>query len=161
MFTTVLRHPLALSHAPIVFIQYVAAMAIVQAVQTYEPGYAKLPIRLKWPNDIYALDPSSPAFASGSSPSPSDYVKISGVLVNTSYQDSEFTVVVGVGFNLANAAPTTSVDALAKAHGLPPVKAEKLLACIMTRFQELYTKFCRNGWDGELQEMYYRLWLHQ
>ncbi|KAB2570139.1 Biotin--protein ligase [Lasiodiplodia theobromae] len=161
MFTTVLRHPITLSHAPIVFIQYVAAMAIVSAVQTYEPGYEKLPIRLKWPNDIYALDPSSHAFISGSSPSPSDHVKISGVLVNSSYQDSEFTVVVGVGFNLANAAPTTSVDALAKVHGLPPVKAEKLLACIMTRFQELYTKFCRDGWDAELQEMYYRLWLHQ
>ncbi|GME57006.1 Biotin/lipoate A/B protein ligase [Neofusicoccum parvum] len=182
MFTTVLRHSITLSHAPIVFIQYVAAMAVVLGVQTYEPGYAKLPvnhigpqsrrcltfsrrstlpIRLKWPNDIYALDPSSAVFASSGSPSPSDYVKLSGVLVNSSYQDSEFTVSVGVGLNLANAAPTTSVDALAKAHGLPPVRAEKLLACIMTRFQELYTKFCRDGWDAELQEIYYRLWLHK
>lgn len=47
MFTTVLRHSIKLSHAPIVFIQYVAAVAIVRGVQTYELSYAELPIRFK------------------------------------------------------------------------------------------------------------------
>lgn len=37
---------------PVVFIQYLAAIAIVEAVQSYDTGYGKIPVKLKWPNDI-------------------------------------------------------------------------------------------------------------
>lgn len=40
---------------PIVFLQYIAAIAIVEAVQSYGEGYEKIPIRIKWPNDICGL----------------------------------------------------------------------------------------------------------
>lgn len=171
-----LRHSVALSAtAPVVFIQYVAAMATVHAVHTYEPGntaYSKLPVKLKWPNDIYALDPSSPAFPSPSSnpetrPSPTakDYVKIGGVLVNSSFQGSEYTIVPGIGVNLANAAPTTSLNALARSMGLPPFAPEKLLARTLSVFESLYSRFCREGWAGgpggdTLEALYYAAWLH-
>lgn len=162
MYSTVLRHSVALSQsAPVVFVQYLAALATVQGVHAYDAGYAALPVRLKWPNDIYALDPAAPAFAAGDSKNPSDFAKIGGVLVNSSYQGSEYTLVAGVGVNVANAAPTTSLDALARAKGLPPFRAERLLASILARFEALYREFCREGWSKGLEETYYRYWLHK
>ena len=56
MFSTVVRHPVSLtSHAPIVFLQYLAALAIVEGVKTYETGYKDMEVKLKWPNDICEL----------------------------------------------------------------------------------------------------------
>jgi biotin--protein ligase len=53
IFSTVLNHPVHLAVTrPIVFLQYIAAIAIVEAVQSYDRGYENIPIRLKWPNDI-------------------------------------------------------------------------------------------------------------
>lgn len=53
MFSTVVRHPMSLmAQAPIVFLQYLAALAIVEGVQTYDHGFQRVPVRLKWPNDI-------------------------------------------------------------------------------------------------------------
>ncbi|KAH7045288.1 biotin-protein ligase [Macrophomina phaseolina] len=163
MYSTVLRHSVALSQsAPVVFIQYLAALATVQGVHAYDAGYSALPVRLKWPNDIYALDPNTPAFKTNSAtPGPADFAKIGGVLVNSSYQGSSYTLVAGVGVNVANAAPTTSLDALARAKGLPPFRAEKLLASILTRFEALYREFCRDGWSKGIEETYYRYWLHK
>ena len=40
---------------PIVFIQYIAAIAIVEAIQSYGQGYEKIPVKIKWPNDICEL----------------------------------------------------------------------------------------------------------
>jgi biotin--protein ligase len=42
--------------APVVFIQYLAAIAIVEGIQTYARGYKDLPVKLKWPNDICKLE---------------------------------------------------------------------------------------------------------
>ena len=53
MFSVVLKHPMHLMNtAPIVFIQYLAAIATVEAIHTYDHGYQNLPVKLKWPNDI-------------------------------------------------------------------------------------------------------------
>ena len=63
MFSTVIRHPAKMmSHAPVVFLQYIAAIAIVEGIKSYDEGFPKLPIKLKWPNDI--CEPhSSPQYA--------------------------------------------------------------------------------------------------
>ena len=75
-FSFVLRHSLALSNsAPVVFVQYLAALAVVKGIQGYDTGYEAMPIKLKWPNDIYALDPTKPA-------SEKAYVKIGGTVVH-------------------------------------------------------------------------------
>jgi biotin--protein ligase len=37
------------------FIQYLASMAVVEAVKFYGEGYEDVPVRLKWPNDICKL----------------------------------------------------------------------------------------------------------
>lgn len=53
IFSTVLNHPAHLAVTrPIVFLQYIAAIAIAEAVQSYDRGYENIPIKLKWPNDI-------------------------------------------------------------------------------------------------------------
>ena len=57
MFSTVVRHPMSVtSKAPVVFLQYLAALAIVEGVHSYDKGYQTLPLKLKWPNDICTSD---------------------------------------------------------------------------------------------------------
>jgi len=89
-------------------------------------------------------------------------VKIGGILVNSSYSGSDYNLVVGIGLNLANAAPTTSLNALAAAsrHKLEPFQPEKLLARILTTFESIYNNFCSEGWNRTLEDEYYRNWLH-
>ena len=53
MFSIVVRHETSLTaKAPVVFLQYLAALAIVEGIKTYDKGYGNVPVRLKWPNDI-------------------------------------------------------------------------------------------------------------
>ena len=53
IFSTIINHPAHLTMSrPIIFIQYITAIAIVEAIQSYGKGYEKLPIKIKWPNDI-------------------------------------------------------------------------------------------------------------
>ncbi|CAD6566330.1 MAG: biotin holocarboxylase synthetase [Alectoria sarmentosa] len=147
MFSTVVRHPVSLtSHAPVVFLQYLAALAIVEGVKTYDVGYKDMQVKLKWPNDIYAVDPSS-----------KNLVKIGGILVNSHYDSSEFLSVIGIGLNTTNAAPTTSLNALKPPS---PFTLEKLLARILTTLSALYSKFVRTGFDKSFEQMYYKHWLH-
>ncbi|KAM5451537.1 biotin holocarboxylase synthetase [Microsporum audouinii] len=131
-------------------------MAIVQGVKTYDKGYDTLPVKLKWPNDIYALDPTDPTCKT--------YTKIGGILVNAHYSSSEYIAVVGAGLNALNPSPTTSLNALLqtfKGTSNPePPSLEKLLARILTTFEGLYARFLRTGFDKDFEDMYYSNWLH-
>jgi biotin--protein ligase len=168
IFSTCIRHSLELSaKAPVIFVQYLAAIAIAEGIKTYGKGYEDIPVKLKWPNDICkynkcqllrtlliildALDPTKPGNK--------EYVKIGGILVNSSYSSGNYNLVVGIGINTTNAAPTTSLNALRPQH-LPEFTIEKLLARILTKFEDIYIQFCRSGFDKKLEETYYKLWLH-
>jgi len=154
IMSTVINHPAHLAASrPIVFIQYLAAVAIVQAIKTYDAGYDSVPVKLKWPNDIYALDPRAP---SSSSPT---YVKIGGILSNCAYSAGSYQIVLGIGINTTNGRPTTSLDALLPPH-LPPFKIERLTARILTRLESLYKDFVRFGFTREMENAYYTHWLH-
>lgn len=158
MFSTVLRHPMSLSAtAPVVFIQYLCALAIVSGIHSYDRGYSSLPVKLKWPNDIYALDPSKGRNAN--TRDPKNYVKIGGILVNSSYSGGDYTLICGIGINVSNTAPTTSLNALCAAANLPPMQGEKLLASILVNFESLYLRFCHSGFTP-LLDVYYKHWLH-
>lgn len=154
MFSTVLHHSFSQSQtAPVIFIQYLAALAIIRGIHTYAPAYASLAVKLKWPNDIYARLP-------GSANNP--LVKIGGILVNSSYAGSAYDIVCGIGLNLSNALPTASLDQLAASHTPPlkPLTHEKLLASILANFEALYTEFLLVGFSRALEEEYYKAWLH-
>ncbi|KAL2022434.1 hypothetical protein VTK56DRAFT_5263 [Thermocarpiscus australiensis] len=158
MMSTVINHPAHyVASRPIVFIQYLAAVAIVEAIKSYgSGGYSELPVKLKWPNDVYARDPNKPNEIS--------YVKIGGILANCAYSSGNYQVVLGIGINTNNGRPTTSLDALLPLVGggkhLPSFRIERLLARILTRLEALYGDFCRNGFSRELEERYYQHWLH-
>lgn len=66
---------------------------------------------------------------------------------------------MGIGLNTTNVAPTTSLNALLPSH-LAPFTLEKLLARILTTFETIYRKFCRRGFDRDLEKKYYGYWLH-
>jgi biotin--protein ligase len=150
MFSTIFRHPSTLSAtAPVVFIQYLAALAIVQGIHNYDRNYNVLPVKLKWPNDIYALDPTT-----------KNHVKIGGILINSSYSGGgDYTLIAGIGLNVSNTAPTTSLNALCLQHSLAPMTVEKLLASILARFETLHLRFCSVGF-APLMDEYYSHWLH-
>ncbi|KAI5464849.1 biotin-protein ligase [Mariannaea sp. PMI_226] len=153
IFSTVISHPahLAMSR-PVVFIQYIAAIAIVEAVQSYDRGYDNIPIKLKWPNDIYALDPTS----SGGKP---HYVKIGGILSQCTYSNGAYQIVLGIGLNTINPRPTISISDLLPA-GVPDLHLETLLARILTRLEAIHKQFLREGFSRDLEGRYYRHWLH-
>ena len=172
MFSTVLKHPLSSnSVAPVVLIQYLAALAVVEGVQNYGPrsegAYWRMPVKLKWPNDIYVLSPSkSGANIAGDA---SSYVKIGGVLVNSSYSGGDHTLIVGIGLNCSNGAPTTSLNTVLaslsqssgqKTEESTPYTLEKLLARILVSLDKLYNTFLLKGFAGDIEELYYRHWLH-
>jgi biotin--protein ligase len=107
-------------------------------------------------NLIDALDPDQP-------PHKKQYTKICGILVNSQYSSNEYTSVVGIGINATNASPTTSLTALSArfvGRKAAPITLEKLLARILTVFEDLYTRFLRTGFDRTLEEIYYDSWLH-
>ncbi|KAJ4393410.1 biotin holocarboxylase synthetase [Gnomoniopsis smithogilvyi] len=164
IFSTVINHPAHLAQSrPVVFIQYLAAIAIVEAVRSYDgTAYADLPVKLKWPNDVYAQDPETPWKDEGKKEA--NYVKIGGILTNCAYSNGAYQMVVGVGLNTTNGKPTTSLDAVlakfSQRHKLPPFRIERLLARLLTRFESLYREFVRNGFTREMEERYYDNWLH-
>ena len=175
MFSTVFEHPLALNTtAPLVFVQYLAGVAVMQGIQSYVPPggedaqrdmYEKVPVKLKWPNDIYALAPTDGPDAARP-PKRDQYTKIGGILVNTSYTAGSFTVILGIGLNVSNSAPTTSLNALVQAMSgraerrIEPFAPEALLASILCRFRDLYAYFRVHGFDSRLETLYYDHWLH-
>lgn len=166
IFSTVINHPAHLAQSrPVVFIQYLAAIAIVEAVRTYDGGaaYSDLPVKLKWPNDVYAQDPENP-WKDAATKKEANYVKIGGILTNCAYSNGAYQMVVGVGLNTTNGKPTTSLDAVlakfSQRHNLPPFRIERLLARLLTRFESLYREFVRNGFTREMEERYYDNWLH-
>lgn len=62
VFSTVINHPAHLAASrPIVFLQYLAAIAVVEAVKSYDNGYEDMPVKLKWPNDICKSSCLAPA----------------------------------------------------------------------------------------------------
>ncbi|KAJ5172520.1 hypothetical protein N7492_005113 [Penicillium capsulatum] len=159
IFSTVVRHPIEkIQSAPVVFLQYLAAMAVVKGIKSYAKGYDRIPVKLKWPNDIYALDPEDPE--------QKRYTKICGILINSHFMANEYISVVGIGVNATNASPTTALTALAARYASPgaaaasPVTIEKLLARILVTFEDLHTRFLSTGFDRSLESMYYEDWLH-
>ncbi|KAJ2787458.1 biotin holocarboxylase synthetase [Coemansia interrupta] len=166
-FSMLLRHP-NLKQAPVVMLQYLFSLAAMEAIKG-QPGYGGLPLRLKWPNDVYALyDSSSSSDTSGASSDEAGgpgYVKIGGLLVGSSYKASEFMLLFGFGISVANPLPTTSVNKLIREynlrHGsaLAPMTMEKTLALVTSKFEELYRQFLVHGFEP-LLKLYYRNWLH-
>ena len=150
------------------FLQYVATMAAVEAIQDAarvsfpaprRGGKASadasvLDVRVKWPNDLY-----------------SGGQKIGGVLCASTYADGAFDVVVGVGINLDNPAPTTCVNHIieaarrdrgvdADAVPFAPVTREALAARFATRFEALARVVAETRGFEAIEAAYLNMWMH-
>ena len=94
-FSILVRVPLNAFPAPrLVFVQYLAGLAIVRACRDGRVLGAErgARVQLKWPNDVYVdLPPSS----SSSSVAGSEKKKVGGVLVNMSFADGNANVIIG------------------------------------------------------------------
>ncbi|KAF9983766.1 biotin holocarboxylase synthetase [Modicella reniformis] len=165
-FSMVLRHPMQATHASAVFVQYLVGLAVVECVCSL-PEYSELPLRLKWPNDIYAEVPLEHP-SQGQAGLIPKMIKIGGVLVNSNFSGSEFLLVIGCGVNTTNPNPTTSINHIIRRHNkvtgknLALFSQETLLAQILFKLEEFHKRFL--GGDGrgfaQFEEMYYRWWLH-
>jgi biotin---protein ligase len=69
----------------IVFVQYLMALAVVEGLKEVRN---RLRIKIKWPNDVYAEMKEEGEWGER-------YKKVGGILVNSSYQDGVFQLVVG------------------------------------------------------------------
>ncbi|CAG8647177.1 10508_t:CDS:2 [Cetraspora pellucida] len=152
-FSIMLRHSLKLNPGSMVFIQYLLSLAVVEA---------NIPLRLKWPNDIYAeisLDGSSKP----------ELVKIGGVIVNSNFIKDEFLIIAGCGVNLTNSEPTISINQLITTYNksvhsskkLPLFSQEQFLSLILVNFENLYKEFYQNVHGPKsFLDIYYKRWLH-
>ncbi|ODV60283.1 biotin--[acetyl-CoA-carboxylase] ligase BPL1 [Ascoidea rubescens DSM 1968] len=177
--SSTLKIPIANNRiSPIVFVQYIVSLAVVKAIKSYggteNSGYSEIPVKIKWPNDVYILKPEyfetrtkyENITVSNIDPV---YAKICGILINTNVIDKDFVLVAGTGVNVFNAAPTTSLNLvlkklneLRKSQGkdeLPPFTIEKFLARYMFFFEKIFRVFLVSGFQSFLSE-YYDAWLH-
>lgn len=87
-FSLLLRVPLASfpSHK-LVFVQYLFALAVVEACRSEKVlGRLGEQVRLKWPNDIYAIFPTDLG---------EEKRKIGGILINMSFSSGNADIVIG------------------------------------------------------------------
>lgn len=145
-FSFIVRHELNTSR-PVVFVQYLIALAIVESIRERK-GYEDIPLRVKWPNDIY-MD-----LAEGG------LQKVGGLLVNSSFVRNEFLLVIGCGINLNNTYPTVSINEVIKKYGLPALEREEVLAHALVKFEKFYHEFNEKGIGKWFLDKYYARWLH-
>lgn len=156
--------------SPIIFVQYLVSLAMVEAIRGYAPGYDEMPVHLKWPNDIFARNPSSSGIDVGQSGILTDeFLKVGGIIVNSNILEGEYVLVFGAGINVSNAAPTTSLNLILDALNVTRMRegraklghyrSEVLLALFMTKLEGMLESFKYQGFAA-FEQLYYKRWLH-
>lgn len=168
----------------VVTLQYLCGLVLIESVLSYGSsevggtcGYDDIPIKIKWPNDLYILKPEYFNSLKDKDQDNSQlmvndeqkYVKVSGAIINSQFIQGKFHLVWGGGLNVSNEAPTTSINIvlsrlneLRDAKGLPelpPFKHELLLAKFMQILSHYYPVFEKAGMKPFLP-MYYKRWFH-
>jgi biotin--protein ligase len=87
----------------VVFVQYLHALAIVQALDPAPAGADRdigpLGMRIKWPNDIYAVVKTQGADGKATE----EKLKMGGVLVNSNYSRGAFKITSGASVDADDA----------------------------------------------------------
>ncbi|KAJ7845897.1 biotin-ligase [Mycena leptocephala] len=169
-FSLLLR--LSLSTFPaskLVFVQYLFALAVVEACRDESVlGEAAAPVRLKWPNDIYAV------FGDGEG----SKRKIGGILVNTSFAGGKVDIVIGnnlsaffatavidllpgSGLNVLNPPPITSLSQLLPSDDDYHLSMERTAAAILVKFERMWSIFVKGKGSFEpFMDLYLQRWMH-
>lgn len=124
-------------------VQTLIPLAMVMAItevlsQSQGTAYSTSYIRVKWPNDIYL-----------------GKAKIGGVLVDSETNGSLMTMNIGIGVNVDNDHPTTSLNSVCK----DIFTRETLLIHYLNAFEELLTRLKTEG-VKPLQTLYEERWYH-
>lgn len=157
-FSTLVPLPLHIGNKA-VFLQYLAALAVVYGVNSAYPS-AQGRIRIKWPNDLYA---HVPAPQNGSlriveNGVEKHFVKIGGILVTAVCSRDTFQAIVGCGVNCLNQKPTTCIRALVTDEA---VTQEGCAGAIMATLESLVRVFADTNYTFEpFANAYREAWLH-
>jgi len=125
--------------------QFILSQIVALGLTDYLAGEG-VPATIKWPNDIYAGDR-----------------KICGTLIEPTLSDGRVAAAVaGIGLNLNQRAfdpslpnPTSLTLQTGKAYDIKE-ELPKLLACIFSYYDKLYSPYARNGFDAFYLEKLYR-----
>lgn len=167
----------------LVTLQYLCSLAMTELILGYDSlqagdgvGYEDMPVRIKWPNDLYCLKPDyfnslsdKDDISKTVDGDEEKVVKISGTLINSQYIEKQFHLVCGIGVNVSNSAPTTSLNIvleklnkIRERNGQPqlaPYRPERLLAKFMHTMNLFYDLFLKSGIKPFLP-LYYKRWFH-
>lgn len=152
----------------LVFVQYLFGLAVVEACRSPSIlGKLGEQVRLKWPNDIYAI------MRDGS------MKKIGGILVNTSFTGGTVNIIIGrlytlyqlvcadkpqqgCGLNVLSQEPLTSLSHIASQAGADvSLSTERTAASIMVTFEGMWKEFVQcNGSFEPFMDKYLEKWLH-
>ncbi|OWZ12410.1 Biotin-protein ligase [Phytophthora megakarya] len=131
--------------ATLPFVQYLVSLAIIKAVEAVNgalPGSAG-PVRIKWPNDIYA-----------------NQVKIGGILCQSEYRDGKFSVTTGIGINISNRSPTICLQDILSTQEQPCyLTKEEFLAAFCNVYEPMEKLFQEKGFEPFMAD-YTARWLH-
>lgn len=156
-FSTLVPLPLHIG-SKAVFLQYLAALAVVYGVGAMYPNVQGR-VRIKWPNDLYAQVPA-PQHGSvcvREKGADKHYVKIGGILVTAVCKDNFFHAVVGCGVNCLNSQPTTCLSSLAN----DSLSQEGCAGAIMAALESLIRVFADADYTfTPFADAYREAWLH-
>lgn len=144
LFSVILRPDLPMSDAHLLTL--VAATAVAQAIESH----TGVPIRIKWPNDLYT-----------------DHRKVGGILLEISgEQDDIDWVVVGIGLNVNTEynelpVPLRRTAASLKIVSGKPVDRSELLARMLLALESMYLTALRTGFDQALSAFRERDYLNR
>ncbi|KAJ9120801.1 hypothetical protein QFC22_002735 [Naganishia vaughanmartiniae] len=167
-FSLLLDLPRSFPANKLVFIQYLAALAICDGLDSD----GKLGVKIKWPNDIYGESEGIGGTIVGRGVK--GKAKLGGILVNSSFVDGQWKVIVGCGINILNELPTTSLSQLHKVKvqrdqhrqgsmnvgQATQVSMETSLAKILVSFDGFWNTFLEDKGFESLLDEYLGRWLH-
>ncbi|KAF8626706.1 hypothetical protein AX15_004719 [Amanita polypyramis BW_CC] len=141
---------ISLSELPaskLVFVQYLFALAVVEACREGDVlGVHAEHVKLKWPNDLYAVTGEVKK-------------KIGGILVNTSFSDGKVDIIIGCGLNVLNSIPLSSLSQVVPDPGI--LTLERIAALVMARFAPMWLVFIRDRGSFEpFFKRYLDCWMH-
>jgi biotin--protein ligase len=158
----------------LVFIQYLFSLAVAEAcrAESVLGGKAGGRVRLKWPNDIYAVESDSEEV------NRENVKKIGGVLVSASFTGRNVDIVIGMvpfiqrdlnvihhvlgcGLNVLNLQPMTSLAQLQVAAQTNKLSIERTAASVISKFESMWTMFTHGEVSFEpFMDLYLKRWIH-
>ncbi|KAK9874227.1 hypothetical protein WA026_002579 [Henosepilachna vigintioctopunctata] len=129
-------------------VQQLVIVSIVEAIKKI-PGYEKLNLGIKWPNDIYI----------------NKAVKIGGLIVSSSIGNRIAVLNIGCGINLSNTEPTISLNDYIEQYNktmntdLQKLSHEKYFALVFNEIEDLYDIVQNDNLD-HFYDLYYKHWIH-